>query len=228
MKKIYFVEDDKSTALIIEKTLENASFSCLGFQTGKDFFEALEREIPDLILLDVMLPDMSGLEILKRLRQDIKTEEVPIIILSALGSEMDKVIGLDLGADDYMTKPFSVLELLSRINSKLKNQSKAEIITLGNLTMNLSTRQVLIANEEVDFTYKEFEILMLMLKRPNQAISREKMLNHVWNSDLVLESRTIDMHIKSMRQKLRENSADLEIKTVRSVGYRIVNTWKEI
>ncbi len=223
MKKIFYVEDDKSIALIIEKTLENASFEAKGFKDGKSFFEVLENELPDLVLLDVMLPDMSGFDILKKLRQAPKTEDIPIIILSALTSEMDKVTGLDLGADDYMTKPFSVLELLSRINAKLKKHAKHDIIQLGNLTMDLAQRLVFVDNNEVTFTYKEFEILMLLMKRPNEAISREKMLNHVWNSDFVLESRTIDMHIKSMRRKLTESKASPEILTVRSVGYRIVN-----
>jgi two-component system alkaline phosphatase synthesis response regulator PhoP len=223
MKKIFYVEDDKSIALIIEKTLENASFEAKGFKDGKTFFEVLENELPDLVLLDVMLPDMSGFDILKKLRQAPKTEDIPIIILSALTSEMDKVTGLDLGADDYMTKPFSVLELLSRINAKLKKHAKHDIIQLGNLTMDLAQRLVFVDNNEVTFTYKEFEILMLLMKRPNEAISREKMLNHVWNSDFVLESRTIDMHIKSMRRKLTESKASPEILTVRSVGYRIVN-----
>lgn len=223
MKKIFYVEDDKSIALIIEKTLENASFEAKGFKDGKSFFEVLENELPDLVLLDVMLPDMSGFDILKKLRQASKTEDIPIIILSALTSEIDKVTGLDLGADDYMTKPFSVLELLSRINAKLKKHAKHDIIQLGNLTMDLAQRLVFVDNNEVTFTYKEFEILMLLMKRPNEAISREKMLNHVWNSDFVLESRTIDMHIKSMRRKLTESKASPEILTVRSVGYRIVN-----
>jgi len=223
MKKIFYVEDDKSIALIIEKTLENASFEAKGFKDSKSFFEVLENELPDLVLLDVMLPDMSGFDILKKLRQAPKTEDIPIIILSALTSEMDKVTGLDLGADDYMTKPFSVLELLSRINAKLKKHAKHDIIQLGNLTMDLAQRLVFVDNNEVTFTYKEFEILMLLMKRPNEAISREKMLNHVWNSDFVLESRTIDMHIKSMRRKLTESKASPEILTVRSVGYRIVN-----
>lgn len=223
MKKIFYVEDDKSIALIIEKTLENASFEAKGFKDGKTFFEVLENELPDLVLLDVMLPGMSGFDILKKLRQAPKTEDIPIIILSALTSEMDKVMGLDLGADDYMTKPFSVLELLSRINAKLKKHAKHDIIQLGNLTMDLAQRLVFVDNNEVTFTYKEFEILMLLMKRPNEAISREKMLNHVWNSDFVLESRTIDMHIKSMRRKLTESKASPEILTVRSVGYRIVN-----
>lgn len=224
MKKIFYVEDDKSTALIIKKTLENASFASKGFLTGEEFFLHLNEETPDLILLDVMLPDMSGFDIVKRLRQNYKTLDTPIIILSALGSEMDKVTGLDLGADDYMTKPFSVLELLSRINSKLKTRHQDELLTLGNLTMNVSTREVFVGKNKINFTYKEFEVLMLMLKAPNVAISREEMLKHVWGSDLILESRTIDMHIKSMRQKLRNSKAKVVIKTVRSVGYRIVSS----
>ena len=223
MKKIFYVEDDKSIALIIEKTLENASFEAKGFRDAKSFFQVLENETPNLVLLDVMLPDMNGFDILKKLRSTSKTEDIPIIILSALTSEVDKVTGLDLGADDYMTKPFSVLELLSRINTKLKKQAKQDVLKLGNLTMDLAQRLVFVDNEAVTFTYKEFEILMLMMKRPNEAVSREKMLNHVWNSDLVLESRTIDMHIKSMRRKLLTSHANVEILTVRSVGYRIVN-----
>lgn len=223
MKNIFYVEDDKETALIIEKTLENGSFKSMGFLTGIEFLHFLEYDKPDLILLDLMLPDMSGFDVLKILRSNSQTNEIPIIVLSALNSEVDKLKAFDLGADDYMTKPFGLLELLSKIKQRLKYLPKKEKLKMGNLVMDLKTRQVFISEEEVYFTYKEFKILMLLVKNPNKALSREKILKHVWKSELVLESITIDMHIKVIRQKLKDNNATVKIKTVRSVGYRVVD-----
>ncbi len=222
MPKIYFIEDDHSIAYVIEKTLSNAKYEYRWFQQGKDLFEAIEKSLPDLILLDLMLPNESGLDHLKRLRSDKQTEDIPVIILSALSSELDKVTGLDLGADDYLTKPFGVLELLSRIQSKLRKTKIKKRLEIGNIQMDLQTREVTVDAQLVTLTYKEFELLKLLLEHPDEVLHRDRIFQVVWGSDLVLESRTIDMHVKSIRKKLMDLSASIEIITVRAVGYRLV------
>ena len=223
MPTIYFIEDDQSIAYVIEKTLSNAKYDYQWFQSGKPFFEAVEKVVPDLILLDLMLPNESGLDHLKQLRKDLKTADVPVIILSALATELNKVEGLDLGADDYITKPFGVLELLSRIQSKLRKQKPHYKLEMGNLSLNLSTRETLVGVEKLVLTYKEFELLKLLITNQNDVLSRDQIFSVVWESDLVLESRTIDMHIKSLRQKLQQANANVSILTIRSVGYRMIN-----
>lgn len=222
MPKIYFIEDDHSIAYVIEKTLSNAKYEYRWFQQGKDLFEAIEKSLPDLILLDLMLPNESGLDHLKRLRADKQTEDIPVIILSALSSELDKVTGLDLGADDYLTKPFGVLELLSRIQSKLRKTKIKKRLEIGNIQMDLQTREVTVDAQLVTLTYKEFELLKLLLEHPDEVLHRDRIFQVVWGSDLVLESRTIDMHVKSIRKKLFDLNASIEIITVRAVGYRLV------
>lgn len=222
MPKIYFIEDDHSIAYVIEKTLSNAKYEYRWFQQGKDLFEEIEKSLPDLILLDLMLPNESGLDHLKRLRADKQTEDIPVIILSALSSELDKVTGLDLGADDYLTKPFGVLELLSRIQSKLRKTKIKKRLEIGNIQMDLQTREVTVDAQLVTLTYKEFELLKLLLEHPDEVLHRDRIFQVVWGSDLVLESRTIDMHVKSIRKKLMDLSASIEIITVRAVGYRLV------
>ncbi|MDY0210091.1 MAG: response regulator transcription factor [Acholeplasma sp.] len=222
MAKIYYIEDDDSIAYIIEKTLSNAKYDSIGFKSGNPFFEAIETQVPDLILLDLMLPNESGLDHLIRLRKNPRTSEVPVIIVSALASELNKVEGLDLGADDYLTKPFGVLELLARIQSKLRKQKNKERLTIGNTTMDLQTREVSIDDEIVNLTFKEYELLRLFMKKPKEVLSRESIFSIVWGSELILESRTIDMHIKSLRTKLKTNRSNLSLLTVRSVGYRMI------
>lgn len=222
MPKIYFIEDDRSIAYVIEKTLKNAKFEYQWFQTGKDLFEAIEQSLPDLILLDLMLPNESGLDHLKRLRQNPLTESIPILILSALSSELDKVTGLDLGADDYITKPFGVLELLSRINNKLRHLKDNKTLKLGNIEMDLQRHEVSVNQAKISLTYKEYELLKLLLEKPDEVVNRDSIFQIVWGSDLILESRTIDMHIKSIRKKLSEAHSSIEIMTVRAVGYRLV------
>jgi two-component system, OmpR family, alkaline phosphatase synthesis response regulator PhoP len=222
MPKIYFIEDDHSIAYVIEKTLSNAKYEYTWFQTGKDLFEAIEKSLPDLILLDLMLPNESGLDHLKRLRASKETEDIPVIILSALSSELDKVTGLDLGADDYLTKPFGVLELLSRIQNKLRKTKIKQRLETGNIQMDLQTREVYVNAKLITLTYKEFELLKLLLEHPDEVLHRDRIFQEVWGSDLVLESRTIDMHVKSIRKKLTDLNANIEIITVRAVGYRLV------
>jgi two-component system alkaline phosphatase synthesis response regulator PhoP len=222
MPKIYFIEDDHSIAYVIEKTLSNAKFEYQWFQNGKSLFQAIDQAMPDLILLDLMLPNENGLDHLKKLRANPKTENIPVIILSALTSELDKVIGLDLGADDYLTKPFGVLELLSRINNKLRKFKEKKVLELGNIVLDIQTREVSINDHRISLTYKEFELLKLLLENPDEVLHRDHIFKMVWGSDLVLESRTIDMHVKSIRKKLSEYESNIEIITVRAVGYRLV------
>ncbi len=222
MPKIYFIEDDHSIAYVIEKTLSNAKYEYMWFQNGKDLFEAIEKSLPDLILLDLMLPNESGLDHLKRLRAAKATEDIPVIILSALSSELDKVTGLDLGADDYLTKPFGVLELLSRIQNKLRKAKIKQRLEIGNIQMDLQTREVFVNTQLITLTYKEFELLKLLLEHPDEVLHRDRIFQLVWGSDLVLESRTIDMHVKSIRKKLSDMNSSIEIITVRAVGYRLV------
>lgn len=222
MPKIYFIEDDRSIAYVIEKTLSNAKFEYKWFISGKDLFQAMDESLPDLILLDLMLPNESGLDHLKTLRSNPKTEDLPVIILSALSSELDKVTGLDLGADDYLTKPFGVLELLSRINNKLRKHKEKKFLELGNIKADLQTREVFVNEHIISLTYKEFELLKLLLENPDEIMHRDRIFQVVWGSDLVLESRTIDMHVKSLRRKLAEQQSNIEIMTVRAVGYRLV------
>ncbi|MCU0104750.1 response regulator transcription factor [Acholeplasma vituli] len=222
MPKIYFIEDDRSIAYVIEKTLNNAKFEYQWFQDCKHLFEAIDASLPDLILLDLMLPNESGLDHLKRLRSNPKTESIPVIILSALSSELDKVTGLDLGADDYVTKPFGVLELLARIQNKLRHLKDNKTLSLGNIEMDLQRHEVTIDGTIINLTYKEFELLKLLLEKPDEVVNRDHIFQVVWGSDLILESRTIDMHIKSIRKKLAEAKSTIEILTVRAVGYRLV------
>lgn len=223
MAIIYYLEDDQSIAYIIEKTLTNAKYETQGFTNGKDFFHAIEKQVPDLVLLDLMLPNESGLDHLVKLKNNPNTAHIPVIIVSALSSELHKVEGLDLGADDYLTKPFGVLELIARIQSKLRNQIKTNSLFFGNVSLQLSTREVFIDNVLILLTYKEYELLKLFMESPLTVHSREQIFKAVWESDLILESRTIDMHIKSLRTKLQEGGADIKIVTVRSVGYRMIN-----
>ena len=223
MAIIYYLEDDSSIAYIIEKTLTNAKYETQGFTNGKDFFHAIEKQVPDLVLLDLMLPNESGLDHLVKLKNNPNTAHIPVIIVSALSSELHKVEGLDLGADDYLTKPFGVLELIARIQSKLRNQIKTNSLFFGNVSLQLSTREVFIDNVLIVLTYKEYELLKLFMESPLTVHSREQIFKAVWESDLILESRTIDMHIKSLRTKLQEGGADIKIVTVRSVGYRMIN-----
>ncbi|WP_035357605.1 response regulator transcription factor [Acholeplasma granularum] len=214
---IYFLEDDMQISYIIEKTITNAGYQQKGFLNAKDFLEALRKKTPDLVLLDVMLPDMSGLDVIKSVREFYK--DLPIIMLSALGSEMDKVKALDLGADDYMTKPFGILELTSRINAQLRRyNSKIELVK-GNLVINKETYKCFINEKEVSLTTKEFEILYLLMKNDEKVVTKETLFNEVWQMDVSIETRTLDMHIKSLREKIKD--ANFEIKTVRGVGYSL-------
>lgn len=220
---IYIVEDDSSIQKLIEYALKSKNYNCKGFENGREFFAELSKVVPDLILLDIMLPDMDGTEILKKLKQNSTTVNIPVMMLTAKTSEYDIVSSLDLGADDYMTKPFSVLELLSRVNALLrrtKSEKKAEDkIEFEGISMDLLRRQVMIDGEAILLTYKEFELLKYMLSNVGIVLSREMLLNSVWGYDYEGETRTVDMHIKLLREKLGEKRE--LIHTVRGVGYKI-------
>jgi two-component system, OmpR family, alkaline phosphatase synthesis response regulator PhoP len=220
MATIFFVEDDQAIQYVIEKTIENAGFKGQGFSTGETFIDAFKKQKPDMILLDIMLPDASGLDILKLVRK--LDQKVPIMMISALQNEMDKVIALDLGADDYMTKPFGVLELTSRIQAKLRTLQGDHIYTYNNVKLDDRKHLLTIDGQEVYLTNKEYEIFKLLIKNLNDVISKEMIFKFVWDTDFIGETRTLDMHIKSLRQKLETNQAKLTIKTVRGVGYHIV------
>ncbi len=218
---IYCVEDDKTIREMEIYTLEQTGFSARGFADGKAMLAALEGETPDLIVLDIMLPEADGIEILKRLRCDWKHKDIPVIMATAKGTEMDKITGLNQGADDYLVKPFGMMEMVARINAVLRRTAKAEkkSITVGNITLNEAEHTVLVNGENVELTHKEFAILRLFMKNKNIVFNREKLMNEVWGSDYMGESRTVDMHIKTLRQKL--GSAGSQIKTVIGVGYRL-------
>ncbi|HIT44405.1 TPA: response regulator transcription factor [Candidatus Avacholeplasma faecigallinarum] len=215
---IYSIEDDKDIALIINKTLSKQGYDIRTFYDAKSFFQAFEQTKPNMILLDMMLPDMSGQEILKKIRANSLYDDIEIIIISANHMIMDKVDGFDLGADDYIEKPFDLLELMSRVQAKARRHKKNKI-TIGNFTIDFEKRACTINDEEIQLTTKEYEILALLCKNRGKVISRDDIFEQIWNTDQILESRTVDMHIKSIRAKLKENK-DL-IKTIYSVGYKI-------
>ncbi len=215
------VEDDKSIQEIETFALKNAGYQVESFALAKDFYEALNRELPDLILLDVMLPDEDGLSIVKKLRLREDTVTVPIIMVTAKSTEIDKVKGLDIGADDYMTKPFGVMELISRVKAMLRRSVRPEererVLRMGNVVLDMDRRAVYVRETPCELTYKEYELLKLLMTNAGIVTTREVILDRVWGMDFEGESRTLDMHIKTLRQKLKEEGS--LIKTVRNVGY---------
>jgi two-component system alkaline phosphatase synthesis response regulator PhoP len=220
MPLIYYVEDDQAIGYVIEKTIEHAGLTGKGFQLAEAFMLAFEKEKPDMILLDLMLPDRSGMDLLRWIRKTDQT--TPIMVVSALQSEMDKVMALDHGADDYMTKPFGVLELTSRIQSKLRKQTDDRKWILANLVLDDKKHQLLIDDVFVYLTNKEYAILKLLLKQQKNVVSKEMIFKDVWETDFIGETRTLDMHIKALREKLQEHHARVTIQTIRGVGYQIL------
>lgn len=218
---IYSVEDDLDIARIINKTLTKQGYQVYSFQDGKSFINAFNKQKPDLVLLDLMLPDMNGNDIIKFIRNDIENNEVEIIIISAKRMLMDKVEGLDLGADDYLEKPFDLLELMSRVNARLRRHQNKSILIYNNLKVDLQKHLVFLDDKEIVCTNKEFDILTYLLQRKGQAVSRDDLLTFLWgdnNSDY--ESRTIDVHVKSLRAKLNDNDGSI-IQTIYGIGYKI-------
>ena len=220
MALIYILEDDRNIREIEEIALNNAGYQVVSFETAKEFQQKLNERIPDLLLLDLMLPDADGLELVMQLRQNVMTRSLPVIMVTAKTTELDKVRGLDSGADDYLTKPFSVMELISRVKALLRRSMKGlneRIITIGEISLDVERRKVTIEGERCELTYKEYVLLNLLMNNYWIVTPREEILEKVWETDFEGESRTIDMHIKTLRQKLG-NSAN-RIKTVRNVGY---------
>ena len=219
---IWCVEDDPSIREIEVYALNSTGLEARGFADGGEFWEALETERPELVLLDVMLPGEDGVAILKRLRSDERYREIPVIMATAKGTEFDKVQSLDLGADDYITKPCGMMEMVSRVKAVLRRsqpKQAAPLLKLKGLTLDENQHTVTIDDQRVVLTYKEYELLRLFLSHPGMAFSREQLLQTVWNTEYAVETRTVDMHIRTLRQKLGEYGRYIE--TIRGVGYRL-------
>lgn len=225
---IYILEDDDSIRKLVQYTLNSQKFETKGFSNTKDFWN--EKNIPDLFLLDIMLPDEDGFSVLKKLKSNDSTKKIPVIMLTAKSTEFDKVVGLDLGADDYIPKPFGLMELVARIKAVLRRYENSKniqpvenILKIKNLTLNISSHQLYqqIDNElkEIYLTAKEFDLLKLLFENRGIVLSRERLLELVWNMENDVETRTVDVHIRSLRSKLGEN--ENLIQTVRGVGYRV-------
>ncbi|WP_368183276.1 response regulator transcription factor [Anaerotruncus rubiinfantis] len=220
--RIYLVEDDESIRELILYALTSSGFEAQGFDCAEPFWAAVKQRSPGLVLLDIMLPGDDGLAILRRLKESGGTSQVPVIMLTAKATEYDKVKGLDLGADDYITKPFGVMELISRIRAvlrRVKPEENIALVSCGGITLDEERRTVTSQGEPVTLTYKEFELLSYLLRNEGIVLTREKIMERVWGFDYEGESRTVDMHIKSLRQKL--GACGALIQTVRGVGYKV-------
>ena len=219
---IYCVEDDSNIRELVVYTLESTGMKACGFPDGTAFMKALAFETPELVLLDIMLPGEDGISLLKKLKSSAKTKDIPVIMVTAKGAEYDKVIGLDSGADDYVTKPFGMMELISRVKAVLRRTKREEKSTqyeIRNLMLDQKKHEVRVAGSPVTLTLKEFELLELLIRNKNIVLSRDRLLEEVWGYDFDGETRTIDVHIRTLRQKLK-SAGDL-IETVRGVGYRM-------
>ena len=218
---IYCVEDDDSIRELICYALKSGGYQAEGFAESGDFWRRMEENTPRLVLLDIMLPGEDGMQLLHKMKNDAAQRNVPVIMLTAKTTELDKVAGLDAGADDYITKPFSVLELLSRVRAVLRRSQPtgAETLSCGEVTMDPLRRTVTSCGHPVELTYKEFELLCYMMRNCDIVLSRTRLMENVWGFDFEGESRTVDMHIKTLRQKLGAGGSI--IKTVRGVGYKV-------
>lgn len=219
---IYCLEDDADIRELELYTLNSMNFKAEGFADAQSFFQAIAKELPELVVLDVMLPDMSGVDVLKKLRANPKTAKLPVIMATARGAEYEKIKALDLGADDYMTKPFSVMEMVARIKAILRrsnegSDTKGEV-KFGKIVINEVKHSVTADDKKLDLSLKEFELLLLLIKHPGRVYSRDELLNLIWGIDYDGENRTVDVHIRALRSKL----GDLEnvIQTVRGIGYK--------
>ena len=222
MALIYMVEDDQNIREIESFALKNSGYTIMDFECAKDFYHQLAEKVPDCILLDIMLPDEDGLEILKKIRSIPDTRKVPIMMITAKTAELDKVKGLDLGADDYITKPFGIMELISRVKALLRrsmNMEDEKFLSAGDIFLDGEKHMVYVKDEPIDLTFKEYELLKLLIQNQGIVMSRDVIMERIWGIDFEGESRTLDVHIKTLRQKLK-NTGTL-IKTVRNVGYMI-------
>ncbi|MGN1368315.1 MAG: response regulator [Aristaeellaceae bacterium] len=219
---IWCVEDDASIRDIEVYALTSTGFEAAGFEDGDAFWAALQSAVPELVILDVMLPGKDGVTLLKMMKQEDRFREIPVIMATARGTEYDKIQSLDLGADDYLVKPFGIMEMVSRVKAVLrrcKPVKPTHLLRLDGLVLNPDEHTVMIDGERVMLTFKEYELLHLFLSQPGIAFTREQLLSNVWNTEYLGETRTVDMHIRTLRQKL--GSYGHIIETVRNVGYRL-------
>lgn len=219
MALIYIVEDDENIREIETIALKNSGHEIIAFENAKDFYKKLDVLIPDLLLLDIMLPDENGDEIVRKLRSRVETRKLPVIMVTAKSTEMDLVKGLDNGADDYIKKPFSVMELITRVKAMLRRTEveKEEVMVFENITIDNVRHRCKVNDEVVELTFKEYELLKYLMINKGVVLSREQMMLNVWGTEFEGESRTVDMHIKTLRKKL--GAASEHIKTIRNVGY---------
>lgn len=220
MALIYVVEDDNDILEVETFALKNSGYEVKGFSNAKDFYKAIEEKIPSLAVLDVMLPDEDGLQIVQKIRIMPKVSKIPIIMVTARTTEIDKVKGLDMGADDYLTKPFGVMELIARVKALLRRsgeQKEKKLLSLGEVSMDDDKHAVYVCEKQCELTFKEYELLKMLLENVGIVLKRESIMSRIWGTDYIGETRTVDMHIKTLRQKLGESGN--HIKTVRNVGY---------
>lgn len=222
---IYIVEDDVEVREMETYALKSSGFDVMAFECGKVMDEQVKTRVPDLFILDIMLPGEDGLNILKRLRVQENTKGIPVIMLTAKGTELDKVKGLDLGADDYIAKPFGVLEFISRVRAVLRRSERsssesteASNLALGGVILDDQRRSVTVDGVAVELTFKEYELLKLLMSRPGTVFSRQQILEKIWGIDFDMDTRTVDMHVKTLRQKLGSHGSIVQ--TVRNVGYK--------
>ena len=226
-ERIVIVEDDESIRRLVEVALSSHGYVPVGFGSAADAIAAMKEAPPAMAIFDIMMDGMDGIAAVRQVRQTDSIRHVPIIMLTARDTELDKVIGLDAGADDYITKPFSVLELCARVRAGLRRvaqqKTSAQMWAAGKLTLNAATREVTVAGAALELTFKEFALLQILMEHQNRAIDREELLSKVWGDDYCGETRTLDIHIATLRQKLRAADAESDyIKTVRGVGYRFI------
>lgn len=221
---IYCVEDDGNIRELVVYTLKSTGFDAEGFEDGKKFFQGIEKNLPELVLLDIMLPGEDGISILKRLKAAPDTRDIPVIMVTAKGAEYDKVKGLDLGADDYVTKPFGMMELVSRIKAVLRRsgalrQETSDLLRVGEIEIDVKKHEVKVEGEVVRLTLKEYELLKRLMSHPDMVMTRDSLLEDIWGYDFDGETRTVDVHVRTLRQKLGRSGEKIE--TVRGVGYRM-------
>lgn len=219
---IYYVEDDSSTRELVVYTLVRSGMEAKGFSHPDAFWKAMEKEVPQLILLDIMLPQEDGLHILQRIRENSEYSKIPVMMITAKGTEYDKVTGLDQGADDYLSKPFGMMEFVARVRALMRRSDTAatpQIYKLRELTLDPSRHEVKVDGKSVNLTYKEYELLLMMMKNQDLVMTRDRIISQIWGYEFDGESRTVDVHIRTLRQKL--GKAGKYIKTVRGVGYKI-------
>ncbi len=225
---IYLVEDDENIRNMMTYTLSVSGFEVQGFEKPSNFWEELKKALPNLIILDIMLPQTDGITILKELKKDKNTKDIPVIMATAKGTEYDKVIGLDLGADDYLAKPFGMLEMVSRVKAVLRRyqkSSESEIYSFGTLVLNHYERSVKIDETPIILTVKEYELLRLFLQNKGKVFPRDELLNKIWGENFLGESRTVDVHVGTLRSKLKKYGENLQ--TVRGFGYKLENIYDE-